>query len=670
MHRYILLGLSLLPLWASAQNSIKADICIYGASAGGVIAASAAARLGHTVVLLEPGVHIGGMTTGGLGYTDIGNKYAITGMSQDFYRRIGRHYGTFEGWQFEPSVAEAILMDYIKSPKITLIKRQELLNCSKEGTTITQITTQHVERPGSIAYIIQAKQYIDCSYEGDLMAQAKVSYTVGREDNQQYGERYNGYQLMDGHQMPDSVSAYRTAGVPGSGLLYGVSIGQPDSAGRGDKRLQAYNYRLCLTDDSKNRIDLAQPEAYNPEHYELFARMVERMERRKPIELENLFILHRMPNGKSDWNHKGGFSLDFIGENHTYPEASYNDRRKQAKAHENYIKGLLYFTANSPRIPQRIRDKMRTWGWPKNEFKETQGFPHQLYVREARRMVGAYVMTEHNCVGDSLVKDGVGMAAYTMDSHNCQRITINGFARNEGNVEKGGFPPYPISYRSLTPKASECTNLLVPVCLSASHIAYGSIRMEPVFMVLGQSCALAASMAIKGKKAVQMIDVAKLQQRLKANPLLDGSVADILLDNADDDAVKANGAWQFVTLEGETNQFGKSILVSENQKAGQDKVVFTPTILKDGYYKVYFYCGGKRKKATDYHLSKNQTVTVRYHGGGSDIEVDLEQNANTWKELGRFEYRVGGYNWVETSSDGSGKAIVADAVQWVYEGSK
>ncbi len=337
--------------------------------------------------------------------------------------------------------------------------------------------------------------------------------------------------MQEGHQLPDGVDPYKIAGKPESGLLWGIAAGNLEPNGSGDKKVQAYNYRICLSSDPKNSIPISKPENYDPSQFDLLVRMMQKQPAK--TKLGDYFIWSKMPNNKTDINNRGGFSTDMIGMDYDYPDADYKTRKKIIDSHESYTKSLLYFFGHDERVSQAIREEMLKWGYPKDEYTDSGNWSPQLYIREARRMIGNYVMTQANCEGKEVVKDGVGMAAYTMDSHNCQRIVVNGMVKNEGNVEQGGFGPYPISYNCLVPKESECSNLLVPVCLSATHIAYGSIRMEPVFMVLAQSSAAAAVMAIDGKTSVQKIDITKLQQHLKTNPLANNSAPEILVDNED-----------------------------------------------------------------------------------------------------------------------------------------
>ncbi|MGX5852991.1 FAD-dependent oxidoreductase [Dyadobacter jiangsuensis] len=642
-----------------AGAPVQADVCIYGATAAGVIAAYTAQKMGKSVVLIEPGGHLGGMTSGGLGYTDIGNKYAITGLSRDFYRRIGKHYGKFEQWTFEPSVAKKYLQQYLDEAGIRVIYQNRIISASKSGAEIKSIVLENSIKPEARTnQTIIAKMYLDCTYEGDLMAKAGVKYAVGREANSDYNETINGVQLMKGHQLPDGIDPYKIEGKPESGLLWGVSAAKLEPNGTGDKKVQAYNYRICLTSDPNNMVPITKPEGYDPTHFELLARLIARQPERKA--LNDYFIWSKMPNNKTDINNRNGFSTDMIGMNYDYPDADYKKRAEIIKAHETYTKGLLYFFGHDPRVPAELREAMLKWGYPKDEYVETGNWSPQLYVREARRMIGSYVMTQANCEGKEVVKDGVGMAAYTMDSHNIQRIVINGMAKNEGNVEIGGFGPYPIAYGSLVPKEKECTNLLVPVCLSATHIAYGSIRMEPVFMVLAQSSAVAAVMAIDSKKSVQRIDIVKLQAKLKTDPLVNGKTPEILVDNEDNN-VSIKGNWQPVKKGG----YGPSFLATSESGQNGGTVTFTPEIAAPGNYQIYVYFPKVAKPASEIKLSvqagsetKNISVLEK------DIIVE-GQTSGEWYHLGKFNLPKGNASSVNILAEGASGAVAADAVLFV-----
>ena len=537
-------------------QSKKYDIVIYGATSAGVAAALQASRMGKSVVLIEPTNRIGGLTTGGLGQTDIGNKQAIGGISREFYENIKLYYEdagswkwqkpseyldggqtrTEEGenamWTFEPSAALAVYQKMMAKEEVTLAYGQRLNRKNGVKKEAGYIRTIEMESGQTFS----GNVFIDATYEGDLMAASGVSYTVGRESNEKYGETLNGVQAnmihttLTGtvsknaynHNFLPGVDPYISRGNPNSGLLPNI-VEKPGLDGQGDKKIQAYCFRMCLTDHPENRIPFKKPDNYSERDYELLFRNYEA--RTGPI--RNMYtygnsllpwINSPMPNRKTDTNNKFGFSTDFIGRNYDYPEATYEERQEIIEAHRKYQMGLMWTLANHPRIPEEVRQEASRWGTTKDEFERPDGWQQQLYIREARRMVGDYVMTQHNCEGLITAEDPIGMAAYTMDSHHVQRyVDANGFVQNEGNVEAHGFDPYPISYGSLVPKKEECKNLIVPVCLSASHIAFGSIRMEPVFMVLGQSAAAAAVLAIEKNTAVQEVPYTDLRKRLLEN---------------------------------------------------------------------------------------------------------------------------------------------------------
>jgi hypothetical protein len=494
-----------------AAQIVQSDICVFGGTSAGVVAAVQEARAGHTVALTEFGSHLGGMSSGGLSQTDIGNKAAIGGIAREFYRRMGRRYGSNEVWKLEPHVAEDVFNEMIREAGVPVYFHARLASVKKKNKRVTQIRMED-------GRIFRAKIFIDASYEGDLMARAGVSYFVGREANSTYGETLDGIRgETPKHQFLAAVDPWVRPGDPASGLLPGIQDQLPGTAGAGDGSIQAYNFRLCLTQNPTNRLPIEPPADYDPARYELLGRYLAALAAAgKTPALRQLIDLQPMPNGKTDVNNNGGFSTDFIGGNAGYPEASYTERARIWKAHEDYTRGFLRFLATDPRVPAAVRAETQSWCLCKDEFRDTGGWPNQLYIREARRMISDYVMTENNCRHSLGVPDATGLAAYTMDSHNCRRIARDGRVENEGDVQVGGFPPYPISYRALRPRQNECENLLVPVCLSASHIAYGSIRMEPVFMVLGQSAALAAALAIEENVPVQKIDDAELRRRLLA----------------------------------------------------------------------------------------------------------------------------------------------------------
>jgi hypothetical protein len=516
------------------------DVVVYGGTSAGVIAAVQARKMGKTVVIVCPDKHLGGLSSSGLGFTDTGDKSVIGGLSRDFYHRIWRHYdqdgawtwqkrseygnrgqGTpaIDGaqrtmWIFEPHVAEQVFDGYVKEFQIPVFRDEWLdreKGVAKDGARITSIRTLSGK-------VFTGKVFIDATYEGDLMAAAKVDYHVGRESNATYGETHNGVQTGVLHHthhfgvLKTPVSPYVVPGDPASGVLPRISTEPPGAFGTGDRKVQAYCFRMCLTTVRENQVPFTAPEGYDPKQYELLVRIYQAGWRHTYDKFDGI------PNLETDVNNHGPFSFDNIGYNHEYPEASYERRRQIVEEHETYQKGLLYFVATDPRVPSDAQNEMRRWGLAKDEFTDNGNWPHQIYVREARRMIGRYVMTENDIAGTRATPDSVGMGSYTIDSHNVQRyITPEGHVQNEGDIGVKTPGPYAIAYGALVPKKGQADNLLVPVACSASHIAFGSIRMEPVFMILGQSAATAAALAIDDRVAVQDVPYATLRQRLLAD---------------------------------------------------------------------------------------------------------------------------------------------------------
>ena len=630
------------------------DICIYGGTSAGVIAAYSAARLHKKVLLVEPGYRLGGLSSGGLGFTDIGNKYVVTGLARDFYRRVGQHYGRFEQWIFEPKVADSLFSDYIRRAGVTVAFGKRLRAVRREGNRIGSITLEAASTGKAVAgAVIKAKEFIDCSYEGDLMAKAGVSYTTGREDNSTYHETVDGVQMKDKHQFPDGIDPYKVPGRPESGLLWGISNGTLAAAGTGDKKIQAYNFRICLTNDPANRIDITRPDNYDSTHYALLLRYLAA----SPAKDLGAFLkIDRLPGNKTDINNNGPFSTDMMGMNYDYPDGDYATREQIIRDHEDYTRGFLYFIGHDPGMPEHLRRQMLQWGYPKDEFLQTGHWTPQLYVREARRMTGAYIMTQDNCQGKVVVADGVGQGAYNMDSHNAERIVVNGMVKNEGDVQLRGINPYPIAYRSITPKRDQCSNLLVPVCLSATHMAYGSIRMEPVFMVLGQASAYAACQAIDRRAAVQEIDTRRLQGMLKDNPLADGSSPEILVDNDDVTGISLKGGWTRRTVGG----YGPSFL--EDSASSGAEIRFVPVIRQEGNYAVYYYYPIVAHAASvlNVELSDGKKI-IKKNITRSEVKV-IGQTSGEWVSLGTLRLQPGHKAFIRVSDEGADGAIVADAV--------
>jgi len=637
------------------QKAIEVDVCVYGGSSAGVIAAYTAAKMNKKVLLIEQGKRLGGLSSGGLGYTDIGNKYAVTGLAKDFYRRVGQHYGKFEQWTFEPKVAEAIFMDYVKRGGFEVKYETRLTKVLKDGSAIKAIELEN-SIDNSIKVIVQARQFIDCSYEGDLMAAAGVSYTIGREANSVYNETVNGVQLRDEHQFPNGIDPYKIPGKPKSGLLWGISNKPLAEIGSGDRNIQAYNFRICLSNDVNNQIAITRPDSYDSSRYELLLRYLAISPAK---DLKPLLKMNLMPNHKVDINNNGPFSTDMIGMNYQYPNGDYAIRSAIFKQHEDYTKGLLYFIGHDARIPEHLRNMMLNWGYPKDEYLDNNHWTPQLYVREARRMVGEYVMTQADCQALKIVDDGIGMGAYMMDSHNTQRIVVNGMVKNEGDVQLKDVNPYPVAYRSITPKQKECSNLLVPVCLSASHMAYGSIRMEPVFMVLAQSAAVAACMAIDAGTAIQQIDVKRLQANLVNNPLMDNSLAEIIVDNDDAQHTEKTGAW----MQMKSGGYGLSYLLDSSSSNAQIK--FKPSIKVNGDYEVYIYYPRVR------HASPSTNTIEIFNGDKATAKtvtrIDNASSSGEWMPLGTYHFTNDKSSYVKVSSENAKGAVVADAVLFIAQ---
>ncbi|HEU5116427.1 MAG TPA: FAD-dependent oxidoreductase [Isosphaeraceae bacterium] len=653
-----------------AREPRTADVVVYGGSAAGVIASVAAAREDQSVILLEPGRHLGGMVSGGLGATDFGKKAAIGGYSLEFFHRVRDHYvetygaGSPQvrdcdgGYHFEPHVAEAIFKEMLNEADVKVVTEARLDKVEMDGKAVKTISTKDGKT-------YAAKVFIDASYEGDLMARAGVSYTVGREGRDQYGEKLAGVQQRSpAHQWPVPVSATDSDG----NLLPCVQPGPPDEAGTGDKKVQAYNYRLCMTQVPENRFPFPKPEGYDPARYELLARY---LAKKPDLKVGQLMNPVRMPNGKTDTNNNGAFSTDHIGANWDYPEADEKRREEIRKDHVAYVQGFLYFLANDPRVPTKLHEEMNTWGLAKDEFKDTDHWPNQLYVREARRMIGEYVMIEKDIMTDRKKDDSIGLGSYNTDSHHVQRVEMpDGTVLNEGDFQVH-TQPYAIAYRSLVPKQGECENLLVPLCMSASHVAYGSIRMEPVYMIMGQACGVASALAIENHKAVQDVDTDSLTRKLLEQkailspdevPSLGGgqgvdpnTLKGVVVD---DDQAEAKGEWSVSTSVGP--YIGSGYRHDGDQEKGKRQLIFRPKLAKAGKYEVRFFYTPNPNRATN--------VPVEINGKGIHLIVHVNERKGKAGEpfpLGTFAFEPGSEASVTVVNEGTDGHVVADAVQFV-----
>ncbi|MDI9384393.1 MAG: FAD-dependent oxidoreductase [Verrucomicrobiota bacterium] len=682
MKRLIFFGLLLLSA-GSAHAQRVYDVVIYGGTSAGVAAAVQVRRMGHSVVVIEPSAHLGGLTSGGLGWTDSGNKSVIGGISREYYRKIKAHYDDPAAWEygdpdsypqyrpdqdamwaFEPKVAEQLFEEMIAEYTIPVFRNERLNRTDgiemQEGR-ITRITMESGRQ-------FSGRMFMDATYEGDLMALAGVTFAVGREPNAQYGEALNGVQKLmnfNQHLFVRPVEAYVVPGDPASGIVARLHGDDPGEDGQGDHRIQAYCFRMCMSRVPENRVPFPKPEGYDEAQYELLFRNFEAGDMRLPLKID------MMPNGKTDTNNYGAFSTDNIGMNYDYPEADYARREEIIREHEIYQKGLMWTLANHPRVPQEIRDKMAVWGLAADEFTDNGNWPHQLYIREARRMVSDYVVTELDCRRIRIVEDSVGLGSYNMDSHNVQRyVTPAGLAQNEGDIQESPGGAYLISYRSIVPRKGETENLLVPVCVSASHIAYGSIRMEPVFMILGQSAATAAILALDSEIGVQDVDYALLRNRL----LEDGQVLDLpdappsdktiltatlaghVVDNVD---AEVAGVWLPSTA---TAYYADAFYLHDNNDGKGQKSVRFEAELAVGEYEVRVAYSAHTNRAT------NVPVTIVHAEGETTVLVNQRQapvHDKLFASVGTFRFDGGQAAVVVIGTAGTDGYVIADAVQFL-----
>ncbi len=639
---------------ANPPKAYEADVIIYGASPGGVTAAVQLQRMGKKAIIAEFGNHVGGLTTGGLSATDLGNRNSIAGMANEFYEKVGMLRG------FKPSAAEKAFRAMLSEAKVEIHFEQRLVSVKKDGNRIVEIAMEN-------GNTFRGKIFIDTSYEGDLMAMAKISYTYGREANAQYSETINGVQYHNGHNFTKAVDPYVTEGDPKSGLLALISADAPPTAGSGDKRIQAYNFRMYLT-NAADRIPFPKPKNYDPAKYVLLARYL-KVNPKPPIQLH-----------AGDCNNEGAFSSDNIGKNWAWPDADYMAREKMFQEHVNYQQGFMYFIGHDESVPAAVREAVAKWGLTKGEFEDCGNWPHQLYIREARRMISDYVMTENHCMSKVIPEDPVGLGSYNMDSHNCERVVVNGKVRNEGDVQIGPPKPYGISYRSIVPKESECANLFVPVALSCTHISYGSIRMEPVFMILGQSAGTAAAMALDANVSVQKVDYAKLKERLIADKqklIWDGPGKDekaaprgahvnakdlpgLVMDDADAEKI---GEWSEGTTRG--GFVGDSYIHDGDKGKGEKKVRFAITVDKAGTYDVrmsYTPLGNRASNVPVSVLAGGETHKTKVN---EKVAPPLEHG---FISLGKFAFKAGEKAVVEIGNEGTDGHVVVDSVQLLLDG--
>ena len=648
---------------ASAEIfEINADICVYGGNSGGIIAAVQAARMGKKVALIVQNNHLGGMTSGGLGWTDIGHADGdtgsyIQGVAREFYNRVGQNYGVSTSWSFEPHVAETVFNQMIQAAGVTTYTNESLFSVVKQGQQIVALTMDS-------GNLYRAKVFIDATYEGDLMAKAGVSYEVGRESAAQYGESAGGVAAPSATFGSYTVNPYVIPGDPASGLLPLIQSGGYNAIGSADQLLQAYNFRMCLTKVLTNMLPILAPTNYDAKQYELLGRYIESMVNGgATLSLGSLLTISTMPNGKTDINNNGAISTDFVGHSAPWVEANRVSRVQIWQDHKNYLQGLLYFLATDSRVPSAVQAQMKSYGLCKDEFTDNGGWPWPLYVREARRMVSDYVMTQSNVMNQLKVPDSIGLAGYFTDCHNCSRICTNGVVMTLGGIRQNITVSYPVSYRALVPRSNECTNLLVPWSLSASHVAFCSLRMEPVFMILGQAAGTAACLAIDDGVGVQNVNLPRLQAQLMKDKQAIGTATattssnNVIIDNPDASGIEIVGSW--ISSAASAGFYGTDYLHDNNINKGSCSVTFRPTLPQSGSYQVY------ARWTTNANRSKNVPIDIGYYNGTNTVQVDQMAQGGQWVLLITTNFSSGTNGFVRIRNAGTSGYVIADAVQFV-----
>ena len=645
---------------AQSAQVVTSDICVYGGTSGGVAAAVTAARLGKSVTLVTYNNHVGGMTSGGLGVTDRGNVSSIGGIAAEFYLRVGEAYGSNSAvYFFEPHVAENVFWQMLNEASVAVYTNRHLTAVTRSNLTLTEITMDN-------GVVYRAREFIDTTYEGELMAMAGVTNTYGREASSKYGESLAGILNPTGSY---SYDPYVVAGNPGSGLLPLVQAGNAGTPGQADTKLQTYNFRLCLTQNATNQIPIVAPPGYSEAQYELVRRyLAARVASDGSVALNQIIDVQTIiPNGKTDINANGELSTDYLGGNFGYATNTYAGRQAIWQAHENYIRGYLYFLATSANVPANVRTSMQTWGLAKDEFKDTGGWPHQLYVREALRMVSDYVMQQQDCVGSRVAPDPIALASYGMDCHPVARLVSGGLARTEGGLGGNVAYPYGISYRSIIPGSNQCPNLFCTFALSASHVAFASIRMEPVFMMTSQSAATAAAFAIDDNVAAQQVNYPKLSAELRADKqLLAWTCASpyytntITLSQDNTCYVTSAGAWTVGANNGGWPPTNGPYWHDGATGKGSKSVTYTPNLPNNGTYDISLWWVAASNRAT------NTPVDIVHPNGTTRVLVNQQINGSAWVKVLRTNLNAGSTAKVIVRNDGtvSGAYCIANGVQW------
>lgn len=660
---------------ASSLAAADFDLVIYGGTPSGLSAGIVAAREGASVVVIEPTKWVGGMVTGGLCRSDVGKEDTIGGFPREFFGRAAAVKPGTPMWYAEPSVNMIAFQTMLKEAGVKVVTAQALKSITQEGARITSLTT-------SDGTTYQGKQFIDATYEGDLMAAAKVSYIVGRESTAQYGEPLAGYhpmpirprtiEVMESdcpsiggkgpsyiHGTPTSISGLDANGKP----IYGVFPDSKAAPGSADKLTQSYNFRICVTQREDIKVPFPKPATYDPAKYELLLRLIQAF---PGVRFGRLFHLGNVANGKYDLNAQGLFSTDYPGANFDYPDGDATTRARIWQDHTNFIQGMLWFLGHDERVPQSLRDQANSWGLCKDEFTDNAYWPYALYVREGRRMIGEYVMVQKDLQTDIFKDDSIGMGSFLIDCHIVQRILAeDGTVRDEGSFQDTPALPYHIPYRSITPKRAECENLLVPVCLSASHIACCSLRMEPVYMALGHASGIAAVMAIKAKSPVQSIDVPALRKKLLeqkavlelaslANMVRSSKLPGIVMS---EESAEKTGHW---TGSAYGSPVDGSSLHDANSEKGAKSITYRIPIPASGRYEVRVSYAAAPNRAS------NVPVSIAHAGGTQTVLVNQRKAPPIDKlfvSLGTFAFTAGTPAVITITTKDTDGIVGADAVQ-------
>ena len=514
----LLLALGLL-LLVRPMRAEEADVIVYGATPGGFCAAIAAAREGAKVLLLEPSAHVGGVNTGGLSFSDSNQTVRSTlgGLFEEWHQRIAADYAEHGVklpydvatknnvvWTYEPHVAARVTNAMLKEAGVTVLTKQPLEGVEKEGARIVSLRTS--------AGVHTAKVFIDATYEGDLMAKSGVVWHLGRESRDEFGESYAGRQYP---KQKMAINGFDANGLP---LPFITTVNQGDD-NAGEQTVMVYSFRLCLTKDPAIRVPFPEPKAYDASRFEIVRRYFQKYPN-APLPWD----LYPLPGGKFDANNGIGkmFSMGLVGEANGWCASDPAGRVKMAEAHKQYTLEFYKFLTTDEAVPAKIRATMAEFGLCRDEFPETDHWSPQLYVREGRRMDGRYTLTQKDVLEQPAKEDPIAVSSFPIDSHDCRRIALPDGVLNEGTIMPVRMPgrphgyAYHIPYRAITPSTSECSNLLVPVALSATHVAYCSVRVEPTWMTIGQSAGIAAALAAKAGVTVQALDYAQLRARLLA----------------------------------------------------------------------------------------------------------------------------------------------------------